>query len=178
MNDVITEFESVKDGTNAVKLNAFIEDDVLVVSMTGELNTYNSDFFQKRVAVLEKLNMKNYVFNLGALTYVSSTGIGSFIQILNSLKRKIPPAEMVLCGIKPKIYEVFQLLGFSTFFNKFDNVDSALQHFKVDEKPTFPAILACPSCSHKLKAMKSGKFRCPRCKTIVVIDSEGKIFKE
>jgi len=121
-----------KDSTGALKLNAFIEDDVIVVSMMGDLNTYNSDFFHKRVSVLEKLGMKNYVFNMGALNYVSSTGIGAFIQILNSLNRKIPAAEMVLCCIKPKIYEVFQLLGFSTFFNKFDSVDNALQHFKVD----------------------------------------------
>lgn len=178
MNDVITEFEKEKDGTGALSLTAFIENDVIVVNMIGELTTYNSEFFQRKVFMLGKLSMKNYVFNLTQIRYVSSTGIGAFVQILNSLKRKIPPAEMVLCGIIPRVYEVFQLLGFSMFFNKFDNVDSALQHFKVDEKPTFPAILACPSCGHKLKAMKSGKFRCPRCKTIVVIDSEGKIFKE
>lgn len=178
MNDVVAEFESQKDGTNVLRLQAVVKDDVVVINMIGDLNTYNSDFFQKRVVVLDKLGIDNYIFNLTSINYVSSTGIGAFTQILNNLKKRIPPAEMVLCSVRPKVYEVFQLLGFSTFFNKFDNVESAIQHFKVDEKPTFPAILTCLSCGHKLKAMKSGKFRCPRCKTIVVIDSEGKIFKE
>ncbi len=178
MNDVITEFGKEKDQTGALALNAYIDDDVIVINMVGDLNTYNSDFFQKRVSTLEKLGLKNYVFNFSSLNYVSSTGIGAFTQIFNSLKSRIPPAEMVLCAIRPKVYEVFQLLGFSTFFNKFDSVDSALQHFKVDKKPVFPAILSCSSCGHKLKALKSGKFRCPRCKSIVVIDSEGKIFSE
>jgi len=178
MNNVITEFENQKDKTDMVKLGLSIKDDVVIINIVGELNTYNSDFFQKTVFMLEKLNMQKYIFNFENLRYVSSTGIGAFTQILNSLRRKFPPAEMVLCAIGPKVYEIFQLLGFSTFFNKFDSVDSALQHFKVDEKPVFPAILSCSSCGHKLRALKSGKFRCPRCKSIVVIDSNGKMFKE
>lgn len=85
---------------------------------------------------------------------------------------------MVLCGIRHNIYEIFQLLGFGSFFRIFDTIDTAMLHFTEGASPIFPKILNCPVCSHKLKATKSGRFRCSTCKSIIVIDSDGKLFKE
>jgi ribosomal protein L37AE/L43A len=40
----------------------------------------------------------------------------------------------------------------------------------------FPKIFQCPICSKKLKATKSGRFRCSECKTILAIDNSGQVF--
>ena len=111
------------------------------------------------------------------MNYVSSTGIGSFTAFLKLVKPK--GGDVVLLEIQPKVYEVFQLLGFSQFFNIKDSTDDAIQFFKqeiITEDEIFPKIFSCPVCSKRLKATKSGRFRCSECKTILAIDNQGQVF--
>ncbi len=150
---------------------------ILVITSTGELYTYNSTQFQRNIE--EIINKKEYnkiIFNCDGLSYVSSTGIGAFTSLMKACG--LAGIEMALSNIRPRVYEVFALLGFTNFFRIFDDENYALEHFSNGLKPLFPKILHCPSCSSKLKVTKSGRFRCVNCKSIVVIDSKGSIFKE
>jgi len=109
---------------------------------------------------------------------VSSTGIGSFTAFLKSVKPR--GGDLVLLEIQPKVYEVFQLLGFSQFFNIKENLEESVAFFadKGDQEKAgpFPKIFKCPICSKKLKAVKAGRFRCSECKTILAIDNAGQVF--
>jgi ribosomal protein L37AE/L43A len=40
----------------------------------------------------------------------------------------------------------------------------------------FPKIFSCPICSKKLKAVRSGRFRCRGCNSILAVNSQGKVF--
>jgi hypothetical protein len=118
------------------------------------------------------------VFNCGGLNYVSSTGIGSFTAFLKAVKPR--GGDLVLLEIQPKVYEVFQLLGFSQFFNIKDNLDDAVNFFRTSAATEtialFPKIFACPICMKRLKALKPGRFRCSECKTILAIDASSQVF--
>ena len=118
------------------------------------------------------------MFQCGGLNYVSSTGIGSFTAFLKAVKPR--GGDLVLLEIQPKVYEVFQLLGFSQFFNIKDNLDESINFFRngaaAETVSLFPKIFVCPICSKKLKALKPGRFRCSECKTILAIDSAGQVF--
>ena len=119
----------------------------------------------------------NLIFNCSNLNYVSSTGIGSFTSFLKLVKAK--NGDIVLLNIQSKVYEVFQLLGFSQFFNIKEGIEDAIQHFNevpVAEVSVFPKVFSCPVCSRKLKASKSGRFRCSDCKAILAIDQKGSVF--
>ena len=72
------------------------------------------------------------IFNCGGLNYVSSTGIGSFTAFLKAVKPR--GGDIVLLEIQPKVYEVFQLLGFSQFFNIKDNLEEATAFFQAGDK--------------------------------------------
>jgi anti-sigma B factor antagonist len=117
------------------------------------------------------------VFHCAGLNYVSSTGIGSFTAFLKAVKPR--GGDLVLLEIQPKVYEVFQLLGFSQFFNIKENLEEAVSFFaQKGEGPQagpFPKIFKCPICSKKLKASKAGRFRCSECKTILAIDNAGQV---
>jgi hypothetical protein len=88
--------------------------------------------------------------------------------------------DLVLLEIQPKVYEVFQLLGFSQFFNIKDNLEEAVDYFvkggQTGSTNVFPKIFKCPICSKKLKATRAGRFRCSECKTILAIDNSGQVF--
>lgn len=178
-NDIIPGFDVEKDDSLKIRLQKI--DNVkgcLVLYLSGYIDTYNSNLFQKRVNKAIETGYTKLVFNCGSLNYVSSTGIGSFTHFLKAVKPK--GGDLVLLEIQPKVYEVFQLLGFSQFFNIKDNLDEAIGFFSNDgeaeTESVFPKIFRCPICSKKLKATKAGRFRCSECKTILAIDNSGQVY--
>ena len=177
-NDIVPGFDNERDDSLRIYLTKLDEvKNGLMLSLTGYIDTYNSVFFQKQISKIVEADFVNLVFNCGNLTYVSSTGIGSFTAFLKLVKPK--DGDIVLLGIQPKVYEVFQLLGFSQFFNIKNSVEEAVEFLKGDaasDVSVFPKVFSCPVCSRRLKATKSGRFRCSDCKSILAIDQSGQVF--
>lgn len=178
-NDIVPGFDEEKDESLKIRLQKVDSvDGCLILYLTGYIDTYNSNFFQKRVNRAVESGFIRLVFHCSGLNYVSSTGIGSFTAFLKAVKPR--GGDLVLLEIQPKVYEVFQLLGFSQFFNIKDNLDEAVEFFSKGgtkvESDLFPKIFKCPICSKKLKATKPGRFRCSECKTILAIDNAGQVF--
>lgn len=179
-NNLVPGFNDERDDSLKINLEKLEEvDNGLVIYLNGYIDTYNSSFFQKRIQKVVEAGFINLVFNCASLNYVSSTGIGSFTAFLKMIKPK--GGDIVLLEIQPKVYEVFQLLGFSQFFNIKDSTTEALAFFKTgtvagSSDSIFPKIFSCPVCSKRLKATKSGRFRCSECKAILAIDPQGQVF--
>lgn len=178
-NDIVPGFDDEKDDSLKIKLEKVHDvEGCLILYLTGYIDTYNSNYFQKRVAKAIEAGFIRLIFQCGGLNYVSSTGIGSFTAFLKSVKPR--GGDLVLLEIQPKVYEVFQLLGFSQFFNIKENLEDAISFFRsatpTESSSVFPKIFSCPICSKKLKAVKAGRFRCSECKTILAIDNTGQVF--
>jgi anti-anti-sigma factor len=178
-NDIIPGFDDEKDESLKIKLQLAEEiDGCLVLFLVGYIDTYNSNYFQKRITKAIEYGYTRLIFQCGGLNYVSSTGIGSFTAFLKAVKPR--GGDLVLLEIQPKVYEVFQLLGFSQFFNIKDTMEDALNFFRngptASSASLFPKIFDCPICAKKLKAIKPGRFRCSLCKAILAIDNTGQVF--
>jgi anti-anti-sigma factor len=177
-NDIIQGFDDEKDDSIKIRLQK-IEDTqgCLALYLTGYIDTYNSNHFQKCVTKAIEAGFIKLVFNFSGLNYLSSTGIGSFTQFLKTVRPR--GGDLVLLEIQPKVYEVFQLLGFSQFFNIKENLDEAVSFFAAkgeEGKGTvFPKIFKCPICSRRLRAPKAGRFRCSECKTILALAETGAV---
>jgi len=177
-NDVVPGFDDEKDDSLKIKLTKIDEAPrCLMLALTGYIDTYNSNFFQKRIQKAIEAGFVRLIFQCGSLNYVSSTGIGSFTTFLKAVKPQ--GGDLVMMDIQPKVYEVFQLLGFSQFFNIRDSLEDSISFFHstpVKDKPTiFPKVVSCPICYKKLKAVKAGRFRCSECKSILAIDESGQV---
>lgn len=187
-NDIVPGFDDEKDNSLKIRLEKVDNvEGVLILHLSGYIDTYNSNYFQKRVNKAIDAGYIRQIYHCGSLSYVSSTGIGSFTHFLKAVKPR--GGDVVLLEIQPKVFEVFQLLGFSQFFNIKDSQEEAVAYFKQSsssagaastQKTTgggvFPKIFKCPICSKKLKATKAGRFRCSECKTILAIDEDGQVF--
>jgi len=176
-NDIVSGFDDEKDESLKIELKDVPEvNGCLVLALDGYIDTYNSVYFQRRVHLAIDGGFIKLIFNCDGLNYVSSTGIGSFITFLKTVK---PEGDVVLFNIQPKVYEVFQLLGFSQFFNVKKSFEEAIEFFSSDgteeEGSIFPKVFPCPVCSKKLKAVKTGRFRCSECKSILAIGESGTI---
>ncbi|QTQ13301.1 anti-sigma factor antagonist [Treponema parvum] len=174
-NNLVPGFDDEKDDSIKITLERIAEvPNCLSVHLNGYIDTYNSSFFQKRIAKVVEAGYINLVFNCSALNYVSSTGIGSFTAFLKLVKSK--GGDIVLLEIQPKVFEVFQLLGFSQFFNIKNTYADSIELFKSgrpEVNTVFPVIFSCPVCSKRLKATRSGRFRCSECKSILTVDAQG-----
>lgn len=172
-NDIVPGFDDENDDKLNIRLNKLKGlNNLLVLYLAGLIDSYNTNRFQKRVNKAIEAGFINLIFHCGGLNYISSTGIGSLTDIFKTVKRE--NGDLVLIEMQPKVFEVFGLIGFLHFLNIKENLNNALTYFrkKIDRgvKEDFPKIFVCPNCSKKLKANKPGRFRCPGCKTIIVVD--------
>ena len=178
-NEIVSGFDTDKDDSLKIDLKT-IEglEGALMLSLVGYIDTYNSASFQKRIVKAVDAGYVKLVFDCSGLNYVSSTGIGSFTSFLKLVKQN--GGDLVLFDVQPKVFEVFQLLGFSQFFNIKDTESDAINFFHdvthTAFNSVFPQIFDCPICSKKLKATKAGRFRCSGCKTILAVDETGQVF--
>jgi len=147
-NNLVPGFNDERD--DSLKINLEKLEDVengIIIYLNGYIDTYNSNFFQKRIQKVVEAGFINLVFNCASLNYVSSTGIGSFTAFLKMIKPK--NGDIVLLEIQPKVYEVFQLLGFSQFFNIKESMAEATLFFHQGAPSTdsvFPKVFSCPVC--------------------------------
>lgn len=133
----------------------------LLLSLDGYLDSQNSECFSRRVTRAIDAGFIRLVFNMQQYKHVPSRGIGSFTTFLKTVKPR--GGDIVLIRIDPKVHEVFQLLGFSQFFNIRNTLDEAIAFFTsaaTPRTPEFPVVFRCPICSHKVRAAKPGRFRC------------------
>jgi anti-anti-sigma factor len=178
-NEIVPDFDTGRDDSLKIDLRRIdVLDAGLVLVLTGYIDTYNCTVFEKRVERAIGAGFSRLIFDCSGLNYISSTGIGSFTGILKTLKSS--GGDIMLLGLQPKVYMVFELLGFANFFKFKGNIEDAVRFFKNGTKAShnsiFPQIFECPLCRKKLVAVKKGRFRCARCKTILAVDGEARVF--
>ena len=148
----------------------------LILNLSGYVDTYNTDSFQKRVKKAINHGFVTLLFNCSKLSYFSSTGIGSFTTFLKTVKPL--GGDIILFGLHPRLDEIFRLLGFSQFFAIKNTREEAILYVKNYQrvrKMTFPRIIECPLCERRLRAVKAGTFRCSQCKSVLVISGTGSV---
>jgi len=149
----------------------------VVVTMKGYIDTYNTPHFEKQMQKAVQAGYCRLIFDFSGITYISSTGIGAFTGFLKAVRPR--GGDLVLVGMIPRVFEVFQLLGFTSFFNIEKSIEEAVEMLKIQSRQgvegPFPKIFACPICAKKLRASKAGRFRCSECKSILVIGQTGQV---
>ena len=168
-DDVIPGFDNDKEENLKITLQKVSDvENCLIIVFNGYIDTYNSNYVQKQIQKTIDAGFIRLIFHCGSLNHISSTGIGSFSAFLKAVKPK--GGDLVLTAVLPQVQEVFQILGFSQFFVTKATLEEAAAFYKTGK---FPALIQCPTCSKKLNAAHSGRYRCSDCKTILAIDDAG-----
>jgi anti-anti-sigma factor len=178
-NGIVAGFDDERDESLTIRLQTMAGlEGCLALYLSGSIDTYNSRYFQKRVAKAIEAGFIRLAFQCGGLSRVSSAGIGSFAAFLKAVKTQ--GGDLALVEIQPKVYEAFRLLGFSRFFAIRNSLEDSVGFFRAGaagEQPgLFPTVFPCPVCSTKLRALNPGRFRCFECKTILALDNSGQVF--
>ena len=177
-NEIVFDFDDEKDENLTISIEKIgTIEGCLVIYLTGSIDTYNVNFFQKQVVKIIDSGYTKLIFHCGSLAAISSTGINSFSIFLNLVKSK--GGNEVFCAIQPKVQEVFQVLDFDQAFIIKESLEASIDVFHgLNQKPIvlFPVLLGCPVCYSELNILGEGHFPCPKCNTALAIDNRAQIF--
>jgi anti-sigma B factor antagonist len=100
---------------------------ILVVSVEGFLDAHTASKFEQMLA--QAIAQKRYriVVQCAGLTYISSTGLGVFMAFIDTVRDA--GGDIKLACVTPKVYKVFDLLGFPKLLEFYGTVDEALPRF-------------------------------------------------
>jgi anti-sigma B factor antagonist len=108
-----------------LKVSASLVKGIVLMTVTGQVNTYNSThFFKMYEKIIDADKSKVLVVDIAGLNYISSTGVGIFASMYKTCyKRSI---ELHILNMDAKIRKVFDLLGFSSFFHFISRFEDAI----------------------------------------------------
>jgi anti-sigma B factor antagonist len=146
----------------------------IALHLEGDLDIYNSVPFRREIERLIGRGFVNLLFDVGRLGYISSGGVGALVELLRAVRSR--GGDIILTQPQPRVREVLHLLGFSGFFTFVDSMAEGIRHLAAcTHAAIFPKIENCPICRQRLRFSREGRFRCPECKTLLLVTRAAEI---
>jgi anti-sigma B factor antagonist len=101
--------------------------DVLVCKVDGEINIDTSPQLRKTFGEYIGKNNKKIVIDFSGLTYIDSSGIATFIELFQRLKKI--EGKFRICAMSPKVKSVFEVTKVLKLFEVFNSQEEALKDF-------------------------------------------------
>lgn len=86
--------------------------DELRVALSGEIDSGNADEFYGEVIAAYAADPRDVVFDCGALEFIDSTTLGTFVKILKHVKTD--GHKMTLKGLSPRLKKLFVICALDT----------------------------------------------------------------
>ncbi|HLE34032.1 MAG TPA: STAS domain-containing protein [Bacteroidota bacterium] len=103
--------------------------DVAVVALRGNLmGEPDTTEVREKIYSLLQDDVKRIVLDLGKVKWINSSGLGSLIAAMTSVKNK--GGEMRLANITEKVESIFMITQLIKVFKTYETVDRAVGSFK------------------------------------------------
>ncbi len=111
-----------------IVVDSLVEQEITKVMVEGFLDAHTVPEMEKVIQDLLQQQKYRIIVDFSALSYISSAGLGVFMSVIGDVKSN--NGDIVLMKMPPKIYKVFDLLGFTEIFSIVDNEEAAVSAFK------------------------------------------------
>ena len=92
-----------------LRLEKSTENQSEILSLFGEVDASNSVILDEAIQELVEAGAQSIIIDGSQLEYISSAGLGVFMSYLEDFNDQ--GISMKICGLSPKVYEVFKILG-------------------------------------------------------------------
>ncbi len=113
---------------NAFNLTRFEQEGAIVLSLDGYLDAHTAPQFERAIETEFSAGHLRLIADCAKLDYISSAGLGVFMSFIEDIRAA--GGDIKLCAIVPKVYQVFDVLGFPELFDIVDSVPAALEKFR------------------------------------------------
>lgn len=102
-----------------------------LVAISGAIDAKTVITFQEKLNKLQEEGILKFVLDMGGIKYVNSTGLGTLVNVADTLENS--GGGIALVKIHPKVKVVFDMLGLNAFFKIFPNINEAMSFFNQNE---------------------------------------------
>ncbi len=102
-------------------------DEARVVDLVGFLDAHTAPQLEQTLQGLIDSGDFRIVVNFRDLNYISSAGLGVFMAFIEEVRGN--KGDIKMAGMSPKVYNVFDLLGFPMLYEIFDEEKQAVKKF-------------------------------------------------
>jgi len=102
-------------------------DGVRVLALDGYLDAHTAPVFESAIQEEMESGQIRLVADCSRLTYISSAGLGVFMSFIEEIREA--GGDIKLAAISPKVFQVFDVLGFPALFDILDSVPQAAAKF-------------------------------------------------
>jgi anti-sigma B factor antagonist len=117
---------------NEFKINVREADNIQVLDLQGYLDAHTAPDLETVFQRLLDEKKYNIVVNCKNLTYISSAGLGVFMAFIEDVRNN--KGDIKLSDMSPKVYNVFDLLGFPLLYDIAKDEREAIGKFSSGEK--------------------------------------------
>ena len=103
-------------------------DGISTLYIKGYLDAHTAPQLEQALQKLLDEKQVRIIVNFSDLTYISSAGLGVFMGFIEDIRNL--NGDIKLSNMSPKIYRVFDLLGFPTLYEIFDDEKDAVNRYQ------------------------------------------------
>ena len=100
---------------------------IQVLSLRGELDAHTAPELEAAIQKCKDDHNYKIVINGEQLQYISSAGLGVFMADIEEVREE--GGDIKIAALQPKVFNVFDLLGFPILFNIVETVEEAVSLF-------------------------------------------------
>jgi len=108
------------------------QEGVNVLELKGYLDAHTAPKLEDVLQNLLKNSRFNIVVNCRDLSYISSAGLGVFMAFIEDVRKN--KGDIKLSNMSPKVYNVFDLLGFPILYEIYREEQEAVVKFREQKK--------------------------------------------
>ncbi|MBD3290993.1 anti-sigma factor antagonist [candidate division KSB1 bacterium] len=101
--------------------------DISILYIKGYLDAHTAPKLEQELQNLIDEGKYKIIVNFNELSYISSAGLGVFMGFIETIREK--EGDIKLSSMNPKIFRVFDLLGFPTLYDILDTDEEAKKKF-------------------------------------------------
>ncbi len=110
-----------------------VENDVAVLTLKGDLlGEPDTTTIREKIHSLVNDDMKNVIVDLGGVNYMNSSGLGSLISALTTMRNA--GGDLRLARVGGKVQNLFVMTQLVKVFDTYETVDRALVSYKTKKK--------------------------------------------
>lgn len=100
---------------------------IIILYIKGYLDAHTASKLEQEFQKLISEQKYKIIVNFKKLNYISSAGLGVFMGFIETIREN--KGDIKLVSMNPKIFRVFDLLGFPTLYDILENEDDARKKF-------------------------------------------------
>ena len=113
---------------NPFSIHRSTEQGIIILALEGYLDAHTAPQFEKAVQSEFEAGHVRLLVECSRLTYISSAGLGVFMSFIDEIREA--GGDIKICGLVPKVFQVFDTLGFSALFDIVPDLAAGIQKYR------------------------------------------------